>query len=194
MKPTSLPRIAARGENTMERVAKLVAMLLGIGVVAVVAGFLPRHTFAAEKATTKSLINLQANGLQSSGRSINPYFYQFDSATEQYSNTAYALPSGESLVVTDIVTTFFGCPVGTFVTNDLYASFQGVGTTALYNTLLTVTATNGFTVTDHFTSGFVFTGPNPPLAGIGTDQPCENITMTIVGAEVPGNPAVGSFQ
>jgi hypothetical protein len=178
----------------MERFAKLVAMSMGIGVMAVVAGFLPRHTFAAEETTTKSLITLQANGLQSSGQSINPYFYQFDSATGQFSTTPYALPSGESLVVTDIVTTLFGCPVGSFITDDLYASFQGQGTAAVYRTLFTVNAANGQTVTDHFTSGFVFTGPNPPLAAIGSDYPCGNMTMTIVGAEVPGNPAVGAFQ
>jgi hypothetical protein len=177
----------------MERFVKLLAMSMGIGVVAVVAGFIPRHTFAAEKTTTKSLITLQANGLQSSQKSIIPYFYEFDSATGQFSTTPYALPSGESLVVTDIVTTFFECPVGSFITHDLYASFNGVGTAPVYRTFLTVNDGNGQTVTEHFTTGFVFTG-NPPLAGIGSDQPCRNITMTIEGAEVPGNPTVGTFQ
>lgn len=178
----------------MERFAQLVAMSMAIGVMALAAGFIPRHTFAAEAATTKSLITLQANGLQSSGESIIPYFHQFDSTTGQFSTTPYALPSGEALVVTDIVTTTFGCPVGSFITHDLYASFKGQGTAAVYRTLFTVTEPNGQTVTEHFTTGLVFTGPNPPFAGVGSDQPCGNITMTIQGAEVPGNPVVGPFQ
>jgi hypothetical protein len=177
----------------MERFAKLVAMSMGIGIVAFVAGFIPRHTFAAEKTATKGLVTLQANGLQSSQKSIVPYFYQLDSATGQFSTTPYSLPSGESLVVTDIVTTFFECPVGSFITHDLYASFKGVGTAPVYQTLFTVNDGDGQTVTEHFTTGLVFTG-NPPLAGIGSDQPCGNITMTIEGAEVPGNPTVGPFQ
>jgi hypothetical protein len=55
----------------MERFAKLMVLSLGIGVVAVVLGFPPRHTFAAEGTTSKSLITLIATG--SNAYSTTPY-------------------------------------------------------------------------------------------------------------------------
>jgi hypothetical protein len=182
-----------RGENNMERFAKLMVLSLGIGVVAVVLGFPPRHTFAAEGTTSKSLITLIATG--SNAYSTTPYFYQFNPTTRLYSTTAYALPTGKSLILTDIVTTVGGCPAGSLISDDLYSTSSG-GTAPgarVYGTAFTVNSGGFQTVADHFTTGFVLTGPNFPVAAASSLE-CGSLTMTVEGAEVSGSPTVGPFQ
>jgi hypothetical protein len=105
----------------------------------------------------------------------------------------YALPAGESLVVTDIVTTVFGCQAGSVITNNLYSA-SSTASARVYNRYFIVDSTGGGTMADHFTTGFVFTGPNLPDPVVGSTSTCTSLVMTLEGVEIPGTPTVGSFQ
>jgi hypothetical protein len=180
----------------MERLAKLVLLSLGAGVVAVVVASLPRHTTASAATTppkSLGLITLVATGYNA--YVVGP-FYQYNSVTGQYSTSTYALPAGKSLVVTDIVTSVSQCPAGSFITNSLYTtSSSSIGGAALlYGRPFTVDSTGYGTMADHFTTGFVFTGPIFPGPELASSYTCGSLVMTIEGVEVSGSPTVGPFE
>ena len=102
------------------------------------------------------------------------------------------MPAGKSLVVTDIVTSVSECPAGSFITNSLYSSSTGLA--LLYGRPFTVDSTGYGTMADHFTTGFVFTGPNFPGPELASSYTCGILVMTIEGVEVSGGPTVGPFE
>jgi hypothetical protein len=178
----------------MERFAKLVLLSLAVGVVAVVIVSLPRHTTASAATTppkSLGLITLAATGYNA--YVVGP-FYQYNSATGQYSTSTYVLPTGKSLVVTDIVTSVSGCPAGSFITNSLFSSSSSTGGGLLYGRPFTVDSTGYGTMADHFTTGFVFTGPNFPGPELASSYTCGSLVMTIEGVEVSGSPTIGPFE
>src|SRR5580700_2327724 len=179
----------------MERFAKLMLLTLGIGVVACILFSVPRHTSVSASTPPRSLglITLRATGFNAYGTGL---FYQYNSATGQYSTSTYALPAGKSLVVTDIVTTAAACPAGSFITNTLSSSSSTppVPGAEVYDRPFTVDSTGNGTMADHFTTGFVFTGPNFPIPQAASTLTCTVLAMTVEGVEVSGTPTIGPFE
>jgi hypothetical protein len=181
----------------MKNISRLMLLPLGIGILAVVVSFLSRHTFASEPPPTQltppsSLVTLST---QPAGMG-EAMFFLYNPATGQYASGPFALPSGMSLVVTDIVWGAVGCTPGSNVYAALVTSASGYTAPfpvpAAYTRIQTVDSTGNLSSTDHFNTGIVFTGPYTPISNvIGS---CSEYYLTVEGFGSPGPPTAPPLQ
>jgi len=129
----------------MKRLAKLMLLTLGIGVVAVVLLSLPRHTAAAATATPPSLNLLLINGC---------FVDVLPNGNLSPATGCYLLPQGRILVVTDVIVTVTG---GSGPCDEFFAlNPNGSLNTLVYSVYINLDALGNGTRHDTFATPLVF--------------------------------------